>query len=118
MHVIARSSHAACHSFFTVRRVTSVCARRSTALVLTRTASIQSKFSGMPRLGCSSCPPYCAIAVSEGENALGGERSEERRVGREGRGRRKQEKECEEEERDRRRGDDGAAEQQNGRRGG
>src|SRR5947208_16940532 len=77
MHVIARSSHAACHSFFTVRRVTSVCARRSTALVFTRTASIQSRFSGMPRLGCSSRPAYCLIAVSEGEIAPGAETESE-----------------------------------------
>src|SRR5258707_15708740 len=69
MHVMARSSQAACHSFFTVRRVTSVCARRSTALVFTRTASIQSRLSGMPRLGCSWRPPYCAIAVSDREMA-------------------------------------------------
>src|SRR5215831_3643680 len=67
MQVIARSSHAACHSFFTVRRVTSVCARLSTALVFTLTASIQSRFKGIPRFGCSSCPPYCAMDVSEGE---------------------------------------------------
>src|SRR5436190_3831440 len=77
MQVMARSSHAACHSFFTVRRVTSVCARRSTALVFTRTASIQSRFSGMPRLGCSSRPAYCAIAVSEGEIAPGAETESE-----------------------------------------
>src|SRR5438445_418779 len=62
MHVIARRSHATCQSFFTVRRVTSVCARRSTALVLTRIFSIQSKFSGMPRLGCSSRPASTANA--------------------------------------------------------
>src|SRR5437868_12154546 len=71
MHVMARSSQAACHSFFTVRRVTSVCARRSTALVFTRTASIRSRLSGMPRLGCRSRPAYCAMAVSEGETAPG-----------------------------------------------
>ena len=33
---MARSSQAACHSFFTVRRVGIVAARRSTALRLTR----------------------------------------------------------------------------------
>jgi len=32
MHVMARKSQAACQSFFTVRRVPIVCARRSTAL--------------------------------------------------------------------------------------
>src|SRR5262249_961649 len=73
MQVIARRSHAACHSFFTVRRVTSVCARRSTALVFTRTASIQSRLRGMPRLGWSSRPWYWAMAVSEGEMELDGE---------------------------------------------
>ena len=57
MHVIARRSQAICQSFFTVRRVTRVCARRSTALVLTRTFSTQSRFRGMPRLGWSSLPP-------------------------------------------------------------
>src|ERR1700756_621340 len=67
MQVIARNSHAACHSFLTVRRVTSVCARRSTALLFTRTATIKSRFSGIPRWGCISRPPYCAMAVSEGE---------------------------------------------------
>src|SRR6266404_7584617 len=64
MHVIARRSHATCQSFFTVRRVTRVCARRSTALVLTRIFSIQSKFSGMPRFGCSSRPASAANALS------------------------------------------------------
>src|SRR6267143_842916 len=56
MQVMARSSHAICQSFFTVRRVTKVCARRSTALVLTRTFSIQSRFSGIPRLTVNSRP--------------------------------------------------------------
>ena len=50
MHVIARSSHAACHSFLTVRRPGSVAARRSTALRLTRTASTQSRSSAQPGL--------------------------------------------------------------------
>src|SRR5713101_2915652 len=69
MQVMALSSHAACDSFFTVRRVTRVWARRSAALVLTRTASTQSKFSGMPRFGCRSRPAKFAIAVSAGEIA-------------------------------------------------
>src|SRR6266581_7509982 len=53
MHVIARSSHAACHSFFTVRRVGMVAARRSTALRLTRSARMTSRSSGMPGLRSS-----------------------------------------------------------------
>src|SRR5436309_1647366 len=60
-----RSSHAACHSFFTVRRATWVCARRSTALVLTRTCSIQSRFRGMPRFDSSERPPSVATEVSD-----------------------------------------------------
>ena len=50
MQVIALTSHAACHSFFTVRRVVSVAARRSTAERLTRAPSIQSVRSGVPSL--------------------------------------------------------------------
>ena len=46
--MMARSSQAACHSFFTVRRVASVAARRSTALRLIRTSSTQPRSSGMP----------------------------------------------------------------------
>src|SRR5207248_7232364 len=66
MQVMARSSHATCHSFFTVRRVIRLCARRSTAVVFTRTSSTQSRLSGTPRLGCSS--PFwigvvCASAI-------------------------------------------------------
>src|SRR6185369_17002430 len=60
MQVIARSNHAACHSFFTDRRAVWLCARRSTALVLTRTCSTQSRFSGMPRLDKSDRPPKIA----------------------------------------------------------
>src|SRR6266478_1987399 len=56
IQVTARRSQAACHSFFTVRRVPMVCARRSTALVFTRTAFTQSKFSDTPRFGWSSRP--------------------------------------------------------------
>ncbi len=50
MQAMAFRSQAICQSFLTVRRVTSVAARRSTALVLTRTASTQSRFKGMPGL--------------------------------------------------------------------
>src|SRR6202008_2090850 len=64
MPVIARSSHAICHSFFTVRRVTSVAARRSTALVFTRTFSTQSRFSDVPRFPCKARPFSTAIASS------------------------------------------------------
>src|SRR5258706_5552072 len=53
MQVIARSSHAACHSFLTVRGVESVAARRSTALRLTRSARMTSRSSGMPGLRSS-----------------------------------------------------------------
>src|SRR5580693_6045276 len=64
MQEIARSSHAICQSFFTVRRVPSVAARRSTALVLTRTSATQSKFSGTPRFPLSGRPYNVAIAPS------------------------------------------------------
>src|SRR5712671_2510475 len=68
MQVMPRSSHAICQSFFTVRRVTKVCARRSTALVLTRTFSIQSRFSGIPRFAVNSRPPSNASgSLCEGE---------------------------------------------------
>jgi hypothetical protein len=50
MSVIARSSHAACHSFFTVRRVGIVAARRSTALRFTRIARTMSRSRGIPGL--------------------------------------------------------------------
>ena len=69
MQEIARSSHAACHSFFTVRRVTRVAARCSTALVLTRTSFTQSRLSGTPRLASSARPRKCASAVSAEESA-------------------------------------------------
>src|SRR4029077_5975830 len=62
MHVIARSNHAICQSFFTVLRVTSVAARRSTALVFTRTCSTQSRFSEVPRFASNSRPFSLAIA--------------------------------------------------------
>src|SRR3954470_12967401 len=48
MRVTARSSHAACHSFLTVRLVRSVAARRSTALRLTLSSSTQSSSRAMP----------------------------------------------------------------------
>src|SRR5687768_2955575 len=50
MQVIALTSHAACHSFLTLRRVVSVAARRSTAERLARAPSIQSMWSGVPSL--------------------------------------------------------------------
>src|SRR6266446_6973153 len=50
MHVMARSSQAACHSFLTVRRVGMVAARRSTALRLMRTARTRSRSRGIPGL--------------------------------------------------------------------
>src|SRR2546421_5546080 len=50
MHVMARSSHAACHSFLTVRRVGIVAARRSTALRLMRSARTRSRSRGIPGL--------------------------------------------------------------------
>src|SRR5512145_1426984 len=50
MRVMARSSHAACHSFFTVRRVGIVAARRSAALRFTRTARTRSRSNGSPAL--------------------------------------------------------------------
>jgi hypothetical protein len=48
MQLMARSSHAACQSFLTLRRVPNVAARRSTALRLTLTVLIQSRSSGRP----------------------------------------------------------------------
>src|SRR5213075_3563054 len=54
MQVIARSSQAACHSFFTVRRVGIVAARRSTALRFTRRLRMTSRSSGSPALRSSS----------------------------------------------------------------
>ena len=61
MQVMARSSQAACHSFFTVRRVGRVAARRSTALRFTRTASTQSRSSGMPGLRAIAA---CSVALA------------------------------------------------------
>src|SRR6266550_4692266 len=56
MHVMARSSHAACHSFLTVRRVGIVEARRSTALRLMRSARSGETAAGVAPaagVGCS-----------------------------------------------------------------
>src|SRR5258706_2135316 len=50
IQVMARRYQAACHSFFTVRRLGRVAARRSAALGLTRTSRTQSSSSGVPRL--------------------------------------------------------------------
>ncbi len=50
MTLTARSSHAACHSFLTVRRVVSVAARRSTALRLIRVRVRNERSSGVPGL--------------------------------------------------------------------
>jgi hypothetical protein len=50
MQVIARSSQAACQSFFIERRVGSEVVRRSTALRLTCAAATQSKSIGIPGL--------------------------------------------------------------------
>src|SRR5579872_4642103 len=66
MQVIARNSHAACHSFFTVRRAMWVCALRSTALVFTRACFTQSKLRGMPRLDRSGRP----LSVARGEVSM------------------------------------------------
>src|SRR5258708_26571399 len=63
MQVIAGRSQASCKSFLTVRRVTRVEARRSTALVLTRTDSTHSKLSEVPRLTWSGRPASTAMAV-------------------------------------------------------
>src|SRR5216117_872302 len=54
MHVMARSSHAACHSFLTVRRVGIVAVRRSTALRLMRSARTRSRSRGIPGLRSGS----------------------------------------------------------------
>ena len=48
MRVTARRSHAACHSFATVRPVAIAAALRSTALRFTRTSRTQSSSSGVP----------------------------------------------------------------------
>src|SRR3984957_5478088 len=63
MQEIARRSHAACHSFLTVRRATCDWARRSTALVFTRTSRTQFRSRGMPAFGNSGRPPRIAIDV-------------------------------------------------------
>src|ERR1700687_1959951 len=60
MQETARSNHAACQSFFTVRRAPWLCARRSTALVLTRTCCSQSRLSGIPRFDMSGRPASVA----------------------------------------------------------
>ncbi len=75
MQAIARSSHAACHSFFTLRRAGMVAARRSTALVFTWISSTQSRFSGIRRFADISRPysitgcaagacPFCSVAFA------------------------------------------------------
>ena len=55
MHEIALSSQAAWWSFFKLRRVVSVAARRSTALVLTRNALSLPVSSGVPGLRAGWC---------------------------------------------------------------
>src|SRR5690348_6601637 len=64
---MARSSHAACHSFLTVRRVGIVAARRSTALRLTRACLTQSISSGVPGLRS-----ICACGAMVGTGAMSG----------------------------------------------
>src|SRR5258708_39689773 len=64
MQVIARRSQASCQSFLTVRRVTRVEARRSTAQVLTRTDSTHSRLSEVPRLTWSGRQASTAIAAA------------------------------------------------------
>src|SRR5580692_855560 len=64
IQVMARRSQAACHSFFTVRRATWDCERRSTALVLTRTSRTQSRLRGTPVFANKSRPARVAIAPS------------------------------------------------------
>jgi hypothetical protein len=61
MQVIARNNHAACHSFFTVLRATCVWARRSTALVFTRTSCTQFKSREIPAFGKSGRPARVAM---------------------------------------------------------
>src|SRR4029450_12591060 len=57
MTLTARSSQAACHCFFTVRRVPIVAARRSTALRLMRVRVSTPRSSGVPglRAGEAAC---------------------------------------------------------------
>src|SRR5208283_271528 len=66
MQEIARRSQAACHSFFTVRRATCVCALRSTALVFTRTCFTQSRFRGMRRWGFPNRARVCPATRDSG----------------------------------------------------
>src|SRR4051812_9639345 len=61
IQVMARNSQAACHSFLTVRRVTSVVALRSTALLLMRVPYTQSRSRGVPGLRS-----MCSTGESEG----------------------------------------------------
>src|SRR5438045_7264181 len=70
MQVIARSSQAACHSFFTVRRVGMVAARRSTALRFTRSPAMTSRSSGMPELRSSVRNGRAGMARNRSERAL------------------------------------------------
>src|SRR5438105_8914940 len=69
MQVIARSNQAACHSFFTVRRVGMVAARRSTALRFTRSPAMTSRSSGMPELRSSVRNGRAGMARNRSERA-------------------------------------------------
>ena len=62
--MIARSSHAACHSFFTVRRVGIVAARRSTALRFTRIDANSSRSNGIPGFRAA---PSCSLSARSGD---------------------------------------------------
>src|SRR5688572_24766965 len=62
MSVTALSSQAACHSFFTVRRVGMVAARRSAALRFTRTARTRSRSSGSPAFRGTPLAEECAAS--------------------------------------------------------
>src|SRR3989449_5991345 len=68
MHVMARSSHAACHSFLTVRRAGLVAARRSTALRLMRSARTRSRSRGIPGVRSGGVN---ARGAGSGETAAG-----------------------------------------------
>src|SRR5579859_7987483 len=69
MQVTARSSHAACQAFLTLRRVGKVAARRSVALRLVKRASwTQSRSSGSPGLRASAAGSgACPLAGAAGE---------------------------------------------------
>src|SRR5271165_5971048 len=66
MQLTALSSQAACHCFFTVRRVIRVEARRSTALLLTCTCFNQPTSSGMPVFLVCSPGEWIALGLSTG----------------------------------------------------